>query len=366
MLNEINQRELLDFSASEPVLSVYINTDPSAGNADAYRLRLRTMLKEVNLPQDVAAVEGYLNQEYNWSGRGVAIFSCAPQEFFRAYPLGVPVSDRVFIGDRPSVKPLADLLDSYGGYGVVLVDKQGARVFSFHLGQLCEQEGMLGEAIKHTKHGGASSRPGQRGGIAGQAHSDDEVVGRNMKESAEFTLHFFEEKHIRRILIGGTEDNVAMFRALLPKAWQSLIVGSFPMAMTASHADVLSKAIQVGMGAARQREDLMVNGLITAAAKGEAGVVGMSDTLAAVQDGRVQTLVISEGFHEPAYRCKNCSRLSTEVVARCAVCEGEIEKIPDGVEYLVSTVMRAGGGVQVVHLNPVLEQAGHIGALLRY
>ena len=43
------------------------------------------------------------------------------------------------------------MFDVYGGYGVILVDRQGARVFHFHLGELVEQEGVLGTLVKHTK-----------------------------------------------------------------------------------------------------------------------------------------------------------------------------------------------------------------------
>jgi hypothetical protein len=35
--------------------------------------------------------------------------------------------------DRPYVKPLVDLLDAYGAYGVVLVDSQGGRVFFYFI-----------------------------------------------------------------------------------------------------------------------------------------------------------------------------------------------------------------------------------------
>lgn len=366
MLNETDQRELLNFSASEPVVSVYLNTDPAAGNADAYRLRLRNLLKEVNLPQDVEAIERYFHHEYNWSGKGVAVFSCAPKEYFRAYTLGVPVRDMLTISERPSVKPLADLLDNYGGYGVVLVDRQGARVFSFHLGLLREQEGVVGDPVKHTKLGGASTRPGARGGVAGQTHYEDEVVDRNMKEAVEFAVHFFEENHVRRVLLGGTDENVAMFRNRLPKAWQSLVMGTFAMPMTATHADVLAKAMQLGVQAQQEHEMRLVERLITAAAKGDGGVTGLEPTLESIQDGRVQILLVSEGYRAPAYRCTNCGRLTAARLECCPACDGEMEGISDGVELAVNAVMHAGGEVQVIGESDPLRDAGNIGALLRY
>src|SRR5512135_1579433 len=193
MLSENDLRELLDFTSDEPVLSVYLNTDPSEGNADTHIRRLRSMLKEINLTQEIQAIERFFETEYNWSGRGVAVFSCSPKNFFRAYPLAVPVRNLIHISDRPSVKPLAALLDNYGGYGVVLVDKQGARLFFFHRGELREQEGVLGETVKRAKHGvGASAVPGRRGSNVA-SRSMDEVVDRNMKDSAAFAAHFFDE-----------------------------------------------------------------------------------------------------------------------------------------------------------------------------
>ncbi|MDD5368607.1 MAG: hypothetical protein PHQ40_05950 [Anaerolineaceae bacterium] len=366
MLTERDLRELLVTTAEAPVLSVYLSTDPAEGNADTYRLRLRNMLKEVDLPQDIQAVEHYFDLEHAWTGRSVAIFSCAPQGFFRAYPLAVPVTDWVHVDTRPAVKPLVNLLDAYGGYGVVLVDKQGARLFYFHLGELREQEGVVGELVKHTKRGGASAVPGRRGGVAGQTHYEDELVERNMRETVDFALHFFEENHIRRVLIGGTDDNIALFRGLLPKAWQSLVVGAFPMSMTSSQADILEKAMQVGSTTEQHQETHAVDALITAAAKGDHGAIGLDDTLSALHEGRVQTLIMLNGYQAPGYRCGNCGFMTTQASEVCPFCASSFETIPDVVELAVRLVMQAGGDIQVIRSAPRLEQAGNIGALLRY
>ena len=270
---------------TDPVLSVYLNTDPSEGNADTHTRRLRSMIKEINLTHDVEAIEQFFNNEYNWSGRGVAVFSCSPKKFFRAYPLAVPVRNLIHISDRPSVKPLAALLDNYGGYGVVLVDKQGARLFFFHMGELREQEGVLGEPSNAPRHGGgASAVPGRRG--SGTTNRTvDEVVDRNMKDSAEFAIHFFEDNHVRRILVGGTDENVKLFCNLLPKSWQSLVMGTFPMSMTASHTEVRARALELGMHAEAEREKHLVERVMNLAAKKSGAVIGLEDTLDAAKRG---------------------------------------------------------------------------------
>jgi peptide chain release factor subunit 1 len=326
MLTEANLQELLNFQTQHPVLSIYLNTDPTEGSADAYKLRLRNMFKEVDLSKDISAVEKYFDRDYDWSGRSVALFSCVPEKFFRAYPLAVPVRDRVRVSNHPHVKPLANLLDHYGGYGVILVDKQSARLFNFHLGELIEEEGFVGESVRRTKHGGASTFPGRRGGVAGQTNYSEEVADRNMRESVERAARFFAEKNIRRVLIGGTEDNVALFRSALPKSWQSLIVGSFPIRITASKDEVHDRAMEVGQEAENREKEHLVRTIITNTAKGQGGVLDLEDTLKAVHEGRVSTLVIQDGYRAPGYICKGCGYLTGERLDVCPYCGSSFRK----------------------------------------
>jgi peptide chain release factor subunit 1 len=366
MLTEVNLQELLSFQPNQPVLSIYLNTDPTQGSADVYRLRLRTMLKDISMPSDVTAVEGYFQHQYDWSGRSVAVFSCASKDFFQAFSLAIPLSDRLRINNIPHVKPLANLFDSYGGYGVALVDKQGIRLFYFHLGELGEQEGLLGENIKRTKRGGASSYPGRRGGSAGQTDYVDELTERNMKEGADFAVHFFQEHNVRRVLIGGTEDNVAQFRSLLPKSWQSLIVGTFPSSMTASKKEVLERALQTGQQAEIDRENRLLDALVTSAAKKRGGVLHLDDTLKAVQDFKIQSLVIKEGYREPGYQCQGCGYLTSIEMPACPYCGGAFTQTPDVVELAVHKVLQQGGDVEFVHSNHAGNKFKGIGAILRY
>lgn len=366
MLTESDLKELLEYHANSPVLNVYLNTEPVEGSADAHKLRLRSMLKEIDLQEDVARVERYFDHEFDWSGRSVAVFSCAAEDYFRAFSLAVPVRSRVRISDRPYVKPLADLLDSFGGYGVVLVDKQGARLFYFHLGELREKDGIVGEDVRHTKRGGGSQAQGRRGGVAGKTNYVEEVADRNIKEAAEKAARFFSENNVRRILIGGTDDNVIPFRAQMPKAYQSLVVGTFPMSMTDGHTEVLEKAMQVGIEAEERRKLKVVDAVVTGAAKGRGGVVRLEDTLGAVHEGRVQTLVIREGLRSPGWRCQGCGYLTTKELAECPFCQGAFTKIPDAVELAVRSVMQSGGEVEVIHDDQGLYEYENIGGILRY
>ena len=366
MFTEQDLRELLDFKTEYPVLSVYLNTDPSQGSADGYRPRLRSMLKDVDLKNDVKNVEQYIDFEFDWSGRGIALFSCAAENFFRVFSIAVPIRDRVRTSERPHVKPLADILDFYGGYGLALVDKIDARLIYFHLGEILKEEDLSGESVRRTKRGGGSQALGRRGGSAGQTNYPEEVAERNIKDAAEFAAKFFNENNVRRVLIGGTDENVNVFRSHLPKAWQSLVVGTFPISKNASQSEIMARALQVGYEAERLKQIKLVQTIVTSEAKGRAGVINLEDTLNAVHDGRIQTLVIRDGYRAPGYRCQGGGYLTTEKLTSCPFCENKFEKISDAVELAVRRVMRDGGEVEVLRDIEVQQDFDQVGALLRY
>lgn len=369
MLSEKDLDELLSYRPASPVLSVYLDLDPSRAGAESHKLQLRQLLREyeASAPDDVEALVRYLEHAGARSSRSLAAFSCAAAGYLKAYPLAVPIRSRARRIDRPYVKPLASLLDHYGHYGVALVDRQGARLFHFHLGELREQEGVLGEAVRHTKRGGASTFPGRRGGVAGLTDRARELTDRNLRGAARAAASFFEDNRIRRVLIGGTQASVKRFRSLLPKTWQSLIVGTFPMGMEAGHAQVLERAMALGQQAEQGEEASLVDRLLTAAAKGREGVLRLDPTLQALRAGQVRILVLRDGFRAPGFRCRGCGYLTAQrPTGACPFCGGAFEEIEDAVELAVRQVMSADGEVEVIGAQSALERSGSIGAFLRY
>jgi peptide subunit release factor 1 (eRF1) len=370
VFTEKDLQELVDFHSEEsPVLSLYLDVDPTKHTTDEYKLVLKGLLKEVTgqaRRKDIAAVERYFNHEYDWHGKGVVVFSCLEQGFWRAYPLAVPVENHVYVGERPYIKPLTDILDAYGRYGVVLVDQEGARLFLFHLGGLQETSGTIGEEVKRMKHGRGSAA-GRRGGVgAPTGRKEEETALRNLREAAELTAKFCQGGRCSRIILGGTEQTVAQFQELLPKELQEQVVGSFPTAMTASEAEILDRSLEIIAEVEREREKELVERAITAAAKGGPGVIGLADSLGAMYEGRVHILLVDEGYRAMAYRCRQCGYIAAQAKEECPFCGGGVEKIDDAVDLIVRQVIDQGGQVEVVRDSPDLRRAGHIAALLRY
>lgn len=98
-------------------VSAYLNLDSPEQRQAAYEEFMRHMQKRLEecgarkdcqeaVEEDIEIVRLYLKTNGQRTFRGVAIFSCAPEYFWRAYPLPVPVSTQVTVGRQLNLGPL--------------------------------------------------------------------------------------------------------------------------------------------------------------------------------------------------------------------------------------------------------------------
>ncbi len=373
MITQEQLQELMAFNAGESsVVSVYLNTDTGEQSSETIKLQARSLLKEAgdNYPEDVEKIETYLDLSFDWTKPGLALFSCAGHDFFRSFPTAVSYRNRVRISNKPHVKPLAHLLEYYANYGAIVVDKVGARFFHYHLAELQEKAGAMGEEIRKTKQGAGSGRAGAStsatGSRGGQNRYEEEVVQRNWREIADAATRFFAGKSIRRLFLGGTAENVAQFREHLSKQLQSRIAGTFTIDMNAGEHEVRNQTIKLMQQANARREELLVENMITSAAKGVNATLGLDKTLKAIGEGRVQTLVISDGYRTPGFVHNGSAFLTAHEDEEAPYGQGSWQPVSDVIEAAVHRTMEQGGQVEIISENPQLQEAGKIGALLRY
>lgn len=361
MLSERDLRELAALESPQaPILSLYLDVDPRRQTKDHYRLNLRHLLERVEdqIPRaDREAVQRFVELEYDGSGRGLAIFSSHGLGLWRVFSLAVPTPNLVFAGRKPYVFPLARLWDAYGRFLVALVDKTHVRLLFYQMGELQETLELRGEPIKRHKQGGWGAEKLQR--------HEDEVAYRNLKEAAELTVSFCERHQPRYLLLGGADPTVVEFRELLPRPWSDRIAGTIPGDRMSDEGEILEAALRILQQVERRREFALVDAAITAAAKGGNGVINLEDSLRAAAEGRVQVLLVADGFHAPAYRCAGCGFLTTVPRTACPFCGAAFETLPDAVDWMIATVLENGGQVEIVEGHPRLQEVG-VAALLRY
>jgi peptide subunit release factor 1 (eRF1) len=371
MFTDGDLKELVAFrSEQSPVLSLYLMTDPTQQPTEQAKSTLRSLLRSIAdqaEQADIHAVERYFDFEHPWQGKGVAAFSCQAAGFWRVHTLAVPVQNQAYVSHRPYIRPLTDVLDAYGRYGVILVDREGARMFLFNLGELVEATGTLGEEVRRVKHGGASGVAGMRGGRAARsARREEAIVYRNLKEVAEASDAFCTSQGCTRLILAGSESNLAQFRDMLPRPLHDRVIGSFAIDIGAPVADVQAKSMDLIEEMAAQRETDLVDELISGWRRGSAAAVALSDTLAAVQEHRARLLLVAAGYEASGFRCQSCRYLMLTRREECPLCGGHVEPVEDVVDTIMLRALEQGVEVEIVRGSQPLEQAGSIGALLRY
>ncbi|MDY6878528.1 MAG: hypothetical protein SWK90_20300 [Chloroflexota bacterium] len=369
MFKQEDLRELAAYQGQAPMLSVYLNVDPMEHTTDEYKLALRQMLKQAEglaAAQDMVAVERFFDHEYDWSGRGVVVFSCDQEDLWRTYSLAVPVVSGVTVARKPYIWPLAALVDAYGSYVVALVNRQGVRLLLFGMGELQISDEYVGEDVRKLKKGrGSSGGPGRRGGAPVSSRREEGIAQRNIRKAVKVTQRFCRRHKPQRMIIAGAEPTVARFREALSKSLQEKVIGSFGADANASEPEIREQSLEILQHVEEERKTALVETVFTAAAKGRGGAIRLADTLGAVQEGRVQTLVIARDYHQPGYQCRNCTYITDQALEICPFCGSEFAEISDAGEALVTKVIEEGGKVEVVDDHPRIAEFG-VGALLRY
>ena len=115
----------------------------------------------------------------------------------------------------------------------------------------------------------------------------------------------------------------------------------------------------------REREAAVVGRLRQEAHSGRRGVIGLAPTLDALNERRVERLVVSAGYAEEGWRCP-ASGILAAVGPRSPVDGRRMDRVTDVVADALHAAIGQGCRVDICTGNADLDVMGRIGALLRY
>ena len=177
---------------------------------------------------------------------------------------------------------------------------------------------------------------------------------------------FYRQTDTRRLILAGTEKNVAKFRDLLSNRLRSMVIGQFSADANAREADIRDKALDLAAKAEANEAQSMAELVVSTARQGGNAVLGLVDTLTAVQHGRAQHVVVLSDFAQHAYRFVDSGVVVTELSEEGDLASGRIQDLPDAVESTLRRSLVQNIGVTLVDQHKELSQFGKIGALTRW
>jgi peptide subunit release factor 1 (eRF1) len=293
------------------------------------------------------------------------MFSDASEGFFDVRQFGIRVPNILTWRDTPYVRPLLELIDEHERYGVVLTDREHARLFSIFLGEIKEHREVFAKAdVTHIKSAGQDHAWSQMN-IQRKA---DLHARWHLKEVVQMMSRLARALDFDRLILAGPVEATNELQDLLPKALRARVVRKLALPVEANSAVVLEGTLKIEEEAERQGEVDLVNQLITAANKKQKAVLGLEETLLALQEWRVWQLVYTEGFNTRGSQCTNCRALLATENQPCRYCRHPVRVLNDLIQLATERVFDLEGKVEQVR-GPAaasLKEVGSIGAVLHF
>jgi len=307
-----------------------------------------------------ALVKQWLEDEYQEENRGVVIYKELGGDWFQAFQFPVPVANRLIINERPAIGPMAQVIESYHHTGVILLDRENVRIMSVYLGTLMEEIEVKVNPIP-TKH------DVQAGG-----YSQTRFQRRKLEEMRQFFREFAKEveEFERRyqaddLVILGTEENVAKFKEFLSDRLLQKVVYTGAMRIDEATSEVLAR-LAPHLEEIRERESQeLLHQIRERVREDYLATAGFQSTLTALQEGKVDTLVIGNDEDRNGARCSQCGFVFAGEVATCPYDGAETENGIDVVEEAIRMAEVQSAEIQFVAASDIRDLRG-VGALLRF
>lgn len=185
------------------------------------------------------------------------------------------------------------------------------------------------------------------------------------KDFAKQVEDFVNKHRPHDLVLLGTNENVAQFREFLSEQVQQMIVYTGPARVDESPSEVLSR-IEPHLQAEHDRESQeLLTSLRERVRQDYLATAGFQSTLTALQEGKVDTLVLAQDQDRDGARCTTCGFVFAREIGTCPYDGSPTEDGVDVIEEVIRLAESQGADVQFVAAGDVGDLAG-IGALLRF
>jgi peptide chain release factor subunit 1 len=242
------------------------------------------------------------------------------------------------------------------------VNRQTGRMLFGDRDSLAEVDVILDEVHGQHQQGGWSQARYQR--------SVDEDVQDHLRNVAEAAFVRFKRTPFDHLLLGGPTETLADFESKLHAYLQQRVAGRIDVDVENTSLDDIRDAASSKIGdheRARTREalDRLQEGVST----GGRGAAGLEAVLAALNERRVETLLIAQGFDAAGCTCPQCGWVGMVDGGACPADGTSLDCRDNVIESALELALMQSADVLVVRdegLALELQSHGDIGAVLRF
>ena len=358
--------------SGKPVVSLYLNVDGREHiRAEDYLQHLDGLIRDAkhdaSLQPEMDRITSYVRDEFErGSNRGLAVFSSG-KDLWQVVALPLPVADHLVVNSSPHVRSLENMLDDNESVGVLLTDKQRARLLVIELGKITIRDEVIDPLPRHDDDKGdwRKDHVKTHSSVAAKQH---------LRNAAQQMFEIYKDHHFSHLVLGVAEELKPELERHLHAYLRQKVLGRANVGVNANDEEVIDAARALVREKERATEEEFVERLRAglpntavgaAMVDSSAAVAGLEHTLRAIFEKRVDTLLVSEGFVAQGWRCHECQYIAT-LGRKCAMCGSEMSLVEDVIEEAVEDALAQKCHVEFCRSNADLDVMGQIGALLRF
>jgi peptide subunit release factor 1 (eRF1) len=185
------------------------------------------------------------------------------------------------------------------------------------------------------------------------------------KQVARRTFEILQESSFQWIFIGCRDDIFQEMEPLLHPYVKQRFRSRIRVGLGDPTDQILKSALELKNRLKREEKEDLVQRFLTELGRNGLAVSGLHATLQTLNQGKLQTLLVTRHVSYPGRRCTRCGFLF-EDEKECPSCRIPTEPLADVVDEAVSKALNSSS--RVIHVNPPspLEGKGNVGAFLRY
>jgi peptide chain release factor subunit 1 len=370
-------RRLVEHGPGHRVISLYLDLDPERfATAPARASQIRSLIDEAAravdrrsdlghedrgaLREDLDRVRDYLlSREPPFQGaRGLAVFCSSRDDLFETVQLPRPVQARVVIEHSPYVEPMVAAL-GHRRWCALLVSRRDARMFSGPADALEERRSFHDDVHGQHDQGGWSQARYER--------SVEKEVDDHLRRVAELLDRSWRRQRFDRLALGGPPEIVPRLEGMLSDEVRARLArGRLEVDVASSNGGQVQAALAPLAEDDDTRLEREALDRLRAGIGGSGRAAGgAADTLRALNERRVETLLLAPDFDGRAFRCPTCRMLTVDD-GHCPADGSRLEDVDHLREAAVEAALAQDAEVMIVRHHPDLGPFQGIGALLRF
>ncbi|WP_455392673.1 baeRF10 domain-containing protein [[Eubacterium] cellulosolvens] len=373
MLQDINDEKLKDLASiyddKDTFISLYldISHDIDWRFIDHRERQCETALKTDKylleiFHKNMGNVRTFLEKDFKRESigkhiKGLAMFVSGPMEYFGAFGLPHKISNGLVVDTSPYIRQLAQLMDEWENYAMVLINNNEAEMFVISLGAVRDQKHLTAHIMNKHKKGGWSQMRFQR--------LRREAIDHFQKKVRETLEDFILSEEIVGLILAGPGEAKVHFKKSLSQQLSQRVLGVLDYDMDEPTEKLIEAATQEVAKQEREKSAEAVKRLKNEILKGGRAVFGVKETVNATREGQAELLILSKELKPRGWICEHCQAVETGMKKVCPYCGKRTSEV-DVLEEILEFAERAGTHIEFVGDNPMLEELGGVGALLRY